>query len=72
MPSERIFDLEVDYNSAYLDVEDRGCAQIYNVFHPISDDDGMFVRIQSWADSGKHPEMDKMRGKKIRVIIEIS
>lgn len=73
MPSERVYDVEVDYDPQALDVEDSGCAQIYNLFDPAdSDDDGMFVRIQSWADGGKHPEMDKMRGKKIRVIIEIS
>ncbi len=72
MSATKIFEVEADYNSDYHDEEDGGRAQIYNVFDPNDDDDdGMFIRIQTWADSGKHPEMDKLVGKRIRVTVEI-
>lgn len=72
MTTTKIFEAEMDYYSEYHDVEDGGCAQIYNLFDPEDhDDDGMFIRIQSWSNSSKHPEMDKLVGKRIRVTVEI-
>ncbi len=55
--------------------EDGDCAMIAENL-PIdtenSDDDtGMFVKIQSWDESGKHTDMEKLVGKKVRVTIEI-
>lgn len=72
MTATKIYDVKVDYDSTCLDVEDSGCAQIYSVVD-LNDceGDGMFVKIQSWSDDGKHPEMDKLVGKRIRVTVEI-
>lgn len=72
MTTTKIFEVEADHDSEYLDVEDSGCAQIYNLFDPADgEDEGLFVKIQSWSDSGKHPDMDKLKGKRIRVTVEI-
>lgn len=36
-----------------------------------SDNDGFFVRIQSWSDDGSHKTMNEFKDKKVRVTIEI-
>lgn len=57
-------------------VEDGGQAQIAEIGGESDDyadgESGMFVRIQSWCEGGKHhPEMDAIRGKRVRVTIEV-
>lgn len=74
MPATKIYVAEVDYDAENLDVEDSGCAQIYTVDNlpPESDIDvGMFIKIQSWDLSHRHVEMQKLKGKRIRVTVEI-
>ena len=68
----KFYEAEVDFDPTLLDVEDGGQAQIYTVFEPDdSNGDGMFIRIQSWYDDGVHPDMDKLKGKRIRVTVEV-
>lgn len=52
-----------------VESEDDGQALIAE----ISDgaDEGLFVRLQSWSESRHHPAMDEMRGKRVRVTVEI-
>jgi hypothetical protein len=49
--------------------DDGGMAEIVEI--GTDDDDGMFVRIQSWSEEKSHPIIDHMRGKTIRVTIEV-
>jgi hypothetical protein len=37
---------------------------------PEDEDNGMFVRIQSWDENCKHEEFKKFEGRKIRITIE--
>lgn len=67
-----IYTTEVNYDPTDLDVEDSGQAQIYSVVDLNDDEeDGMFIKIQSWSKSGKHPDMDRLKGKRIRVTVEV-
>lgn len=61
------------------DSEDGGCARILQVW---KNPDGttskrLFARIQSWDEptdasvDPAHPEMDGMKGKRVRVTIEV-
>jgi hypothetical protein len=61
-----------------VDVEDNGCARIFEVGDLTADseteasnqNDGLFVRIQSWSDNAIHTDFDKFVDKRIRVTIE--
>lgn len=55
--------------STDVDIEDGGCAKILH----LADDghEGMFVRLQSWSESGDHTDLDQFIGKKIRVTVEV-
>lgn len=35
------------------------------------EDNGMFVKIQSWDEDTEHTDMQKLIGKKVRITIEI-
>ncbi len=55
------------------DVEDNGQALITTIdFRDTSEDEdnGMFVRIQSWDEKCQHTEFKKFEGRKIRITIE--
>lgn len=67
----KLFEVEQVINRSDVDTEDSGCAKIVDVAPDDDQEDGMFVRIQSWSDSTDHPDFDKMIGKRIRVTIEI-
>ena len=67
-----IYTAEADYDPENLDVEDSGCAHIYSFYDPTDNEgDGVFIKIQSWSDDGKHPDMDRLKGKRIRVTVEV-
>lgn len=34
-------------------------------------DTGMFVRVQSWDETGEHAEFKKFEGKRVRVTVEV-
>lgn len=52
-----------------LEVEDGGAALVLTISD--ENDVGMFVRVQSWDPSGRHDEMRKLFGKRVRVRVEI-
>jgi hypothetical protein len=58
-----------------VDTEDSGCAKIAHICtHKDKKEDeenGLFVRIQSWSELAHHPEFEELVGKKVRVTIEI-
>jgi hypothetical protein len=36
----------------------------------IGEDDGFFVRLQSWSEDKTHPILERLAGKKVRITIE--
>jgi hypothetical protein len=48
-------------------VEDSGHAKIVEIGNDRSD---LFLRLQSWADDGKHGEFDQIIGTRIRITVE--
>lgn len=50
--------------------EDGGQAIIFTVSEPFEEENGMFVRIQSWDDKKEHTDLKKFEGRKIRITIE--
>lgn len=57
-------DSEEDYS-----VQDGGRARVQTF--RTSDEDGLFVRLQSWSDDGTHEDWKKFAGKKVRVTVEV-
>lgn len=53
-----------------VETEDGGCAQIGDIVGDAEVTEGLFVRLQSWSDSAHHPDMDRLRGHRVRVIID--
>lgn len=66
-----------------VDVEDSGCAVICHVDDGTYEDNGVFVRLQSWSEEGTghnrlnmkeiakcHPKIVAFIGKRVRVTIE--
>jgi hypothetical protein len=55
--------------------EDSGCALIADIDAEttIPDDGSFFVRLQSWSEATppQHTTLESLRGKKIRIIIEV-
>ncbi len=51
-----------------ISIEDGGMAQILEVSN---DDSDVFVRLQSWNDDGKHTELDRLVGKKLKITVEV-
>jgi hypothetical protein len=55
--------------------EDGGCALIADMddLIAIPDDGSFFVRLQSWSEAKppRHTTLESLRGKKIRIIIEV-
>jgi hypothetical protein len=58
-----------------LDQEDNGCALILHVSDDDDTEDGMFVKVQSWAEDPDlktaHAEMHRLFGKRVRVTVEV-
>jgi len=51
--------------------EDGGMAVIEDVGMDGVEDNGIFVRVQSWDETKKHKEFNALIGKRVRVTIEI-
>jgi hypothetical protein len=53
--------------------EDSGAAMIAdtNGVNYDNEDSGLFVRIQSWDESLKHPLTKSLEGKKVKITIEV-
>lgn len=72
MSNKTLKQTEVKVEHSDIETEDSGCAKILTVvFNEDDEENGMFVRIQSWDDDKKHIDFNKMIGKKIKVTIEI-
>lgn len=54
-----------------VDVEDGGQAQITALDGDSEAEEGFFVRLQSWSPDKRHPVMDRLRGRKVRVTVEV-
>lgn len=62
-----------------ISIEDSGCAQIADLddLESSADDQSFFVRLQSWSDDiddtdkPLHPTMDSLKGKKVRITVEV-
>ena len=50
--------------------EDGGQAMVFTVSDPFQEENGLFVRIQSWDENKEHTEFKKFEGRKIRITIE--
>ena len=74
MPFKKVFEGVCEgFTPGKFDREDGGQALIATIageYVPDVDEPGMFVRIQSWDESGVHKEALKIEGKRIRVTIE--
>lgn len=65
--------IEGTIDKSNTDKEDGGQALITTMDFrdtPEDEDNGMFVRIQSWDENCKHEEFKKFEGRKIRITIE--
>lgn len=51
--------------------EDSGCALIEDVGTDGVEDNGVFVRIQSWDETKEHKDFNALKGKRVRVTIEV-
>lgn len=54
-----------------VDVEDGGRAKILHVDDGDSDEEGVFVRVQSWSEAGDHAALDPLVGQRLRVTVEV-
>jgi hypothetical protein len=63
---------EERFKSGKFSEEDDGQALIatLNTEFPENPESQMFVRVQSWDETGQHHEARQIEGKRIRVVIE--
>lgn len=73
MTSKIIYQELVDIDAKDFKSEDGGMALILDDLGGIEvhGDDCLFVRLQSWDDDKKHPLMNSLIGKKVRITIEV-
>lgn len=70
MSTETRWTFETD--NAEVDYEDGGNAAIIGIDHAdATDKGGAFVRLQSWSETGEHPFVDALAGRRVRVIVEV-
>ncbi len=70
-PAKKVIEGKIDKENT--DTEDGGQALITTIDFrdtPEEEDNGVFVRIQSWDENCKHEEFKKFEGHKIRITIE--
>lgn len=62
-----------DVDAKYFKSEDSGCALILDDLGgtEFMGDGFLFVRVQSWDDDKKHPLLNSLAGKTIRITIEV-
>ena len=53
-----------------VETEDGGQAKIVGLEQNAEDENGMFVKIQSWDEEKKHEEFNKFVGRKVKITIE--
>jgi hypothetical protein len=61
---------EKKLNTEEMTKEDGGQAMIFTISEPFEEENGMFVRIQSWDENKEHKELKKFEGRKVRITIE--
>jgi hypothetical protein len=73
----KIIIIDTDYSLRGYRTEDSGYAQIMDIVPdidnmecPDDNDNGLFVRLQSWDETKQHIDFNKFIGKKIKVTIE--
>ena len=59
----------------HMSREDNGCALIADIDEEVTipDDDSFFVRLQSWsvAKPPQHKTLEALKGRKVRITIEV-
>lgn len=54
--------------------EDSGHAKIVDIYidqdNPEENENGMYVRVQSWCEDKKHEEFSMFEGRKVKITIE--
>jgi hypothetical protein len=61
--------LEQQIDAAEVDTEDGGRAKIVHFDGP--PESMLFVRLQSWDDTGTHVEINALTGRRVRVTIQV-
>lgn len=54
-----------------LQREDGGCALIESIGTEGDEETGIFVRVQSWDETKEHKDFNALKGKRVRVTIEV-
>lgn len=62
--------IETVMEEQFVEIEDGGYAKIFTAAKEPDEENGMFVRIQSWDEYLDHVDFDKFVGKKIKITIE--
>lgn len=64
--------LQIEIDAAEVEYQDSRQAAIVEVNDGGPDDEeGVFVRVQSWSPSSEHPFIDSLVGRRVRVTIEV-
>lgn len=62
---------DVGDQGAYVEREDGGAALIASFGGDDAEEAGLFVRVQSWDPECRHKVFQKMRGKRVKVTVEL-
>lgn len=71
---KKVFESNQIVEAKDIDTEDGGMAKIHEGSDCegfICDDEGFFIRLQSWDETLKHPLMNSLVGKHIRITVEV-
>jgi len=63
--------IQLESDAAEVRYEDTSQAAIVEVGTDTDEDEGVFVRVQSWSPSGEHPFIDSLVGRRVQVTIEV-
>lgn len=70
-PSSNNYTIYSEIDPSEVETEDSGMSKIFHAgCEDYHDDNGMFVRIQSWDENKKHPQLSKFIGKRVRITIQ--
>lgn len=61
----------MEESEAPISTQDGGQAMIIEFSGGGAGDDGVFVRVHSWDSTRQHDLLDSLRGRRVRVTVEI-
>lgn len=50
--------------------DEHPAARVLELSDTTEGENGVFVRLHSWSDTGEHPEIEQFRGQKVRITVE--